>query len=157
MQARTRFFPFFLAYLVFLLYLCGMIGKRWIIGCWIAAMGGCLMAESINPGSSVRYLLQNCGWLQISCPSLLQSCLLNQYRQSHCRCMNKRAKPTFQMLPKQRVSIKILTESRSRFFGMKQTHLYAAFQQIAEYLQKRHSIILALHDIQVFEVRGRYP
>ena len=44
MQARTRFFPFFLAYLVFLLYLCGMIGKRWIIGCWIAAMGGCLMA-----------------------------------------------------------------------------------------------------------------
>ena len=21
-----------------------MIGKRWIIGCWIAAMGGCLMA-----------------------------------------------------------------------------------------------------------------
>ena len=44
MQARTRFFPFFLAYLVFLLYLCGMIGKRWIIGCWIAVMGGCLMA-----------------------------------------------------------------------------------------------------------------
>ena len=56
MQARTRFFPFFLAYLVFLLYLCGMIGKRWIIGCWIVAMGLGLMAcapQAVREAQSV--------------------------------------------------------------------------------------------------------
>jgi hypothetical protein len=54
------------------------------------------------------------------------------------------------------VLIKVLAESRARFFRMDQSHRYTAFHQIGQQRQKRPEAAVGV-DVEVFNVSGGHP
>ena len=76
--------------------------------------------------------------------------------ENHNLEMHPWAEPPLQPAPQARILVEILAEVLARFFGVQQTNVDTALEQLVEHRQERHHVPSTLH-IQVLQVGSTNP